>query len=227
MVENAVMFTCDACGREQSGVPFELEMGKSVCKDCMQNCYVVHARLKRSSDWLALGVTKTKEEAEELARDVMSKIPFLDSYEIVETAYLKRSDRRAVAEEKVQEISPKELRRKVEAGDRSIELLDVREEWELEKGRLPGAIWIGMKDLPHRMGELSKDQEYIVYCTAGYRAHYACLFLQENGYRVKNLTGGLLGWKGLGLVVPALDKAMTLTKLFRKRKWEGRSPDQE
>jgi NADPH-dependent 2,4-dienoyl-CoA reductase/sulfur reductase-like enzyme/rhodanese-related sulfurtransferase len=69
-------------------------------------------------------------------------------------------------------------------------LLDVRTEAEWNLGHIPGAVHIPNTQLRKRLGELSKDKEWIVYCGVGRRAYVMERMLKQNGFRVANLTGG-------------------------------------
>lgn len=69
-------------------------------------------------------------------------------------------------------------------------LLDVREVDEFRDGHLDGAVNIPLGKLRSRFGGLPRDREIWVYCRAGHRSYYACRFLAQNGFRVRNLSGG-------------------------------------
>ncbi|MFC5079792.1 Coenzyme A disulfide reductase [Vibrio thalassae] len=70
-------------------------------------------------------------------------------------------------------------------------LLDVRNPGELEKvGFIEGAINIPVDQLRHRMNELPKDKEIIIYCQVGLRGNVAYRQLVNNGYKARNLIGG-------------------------------------
>lgn len=46
------------------------------------------------------------------------------------------------------------------------------------------------------MNELEKSKEYIVVCRSGARSGRASQFLENQGYNVMNMTGGMLSWEG-------------------------------
>lgn len=71
-------------------------------------------------------------------------------------------------------------------------LLDVRNPPELALETVPGAVNIPLPQLRARLGELPKDREIKVFCRSGQRAHYATRILLQNGFKVSNLTGGML-----------------------------------
>lgn len=69
-------------------------------------------------------------------------------------------------------------------------LLDVRTVSEFEEGHIEGAINIPVDSLRERMDELDKDKEIIEYCQVGIRGYIAARILNQNGFKVKNMTGG-------------------------------------
>jgi len=92
------------------------------------------------------------------------------------------------------EITPKELKAKLDRNDR-LELVDVREDYELDIAALPYTKWIPLRELGDRVGELDPGTETIVYCRSGSRSAHAVEFLRRNGFgHARNLTGGILRW---------------------------------
>lgn len=69
-------------------------------------------------------------------------------------------------------------------------LLDVRTPDEVIAGTIPGAKNIPVDELRDRLGELSKEKEYLVFCKVGLRGYLACRLLAQNGFACRNLTGG-------------------------------------
>ncbi|MBR9874213.1 MAG: FAD-dependent oxidoreductase [Vibrionaceae bacterium] len=75
-------------------------------------------------------------------------------------------------------------------------LLDVRNPGELESvGYIEGAINIPVDQLRHRMDELPKDKEIVIYCQVGLRGNVAYRQLVNNGFRARNLIGGYRTYK--------------------------------
>ncbi|WP_117234027.1 FAD-dependent oxidoreductase [Vibrio maerlii] len=75
-------------------------------------------------------------------------------------------------------------------------LLDVRNPGELESvGYIEGAINIPVDQLRHRMNELPKDKEIVIYCQVGLRGNVAYRQLVNNGYKARNLIGGYRTYK--------------------------------
>lgn len=79
----------------------------------------------------------------------------------------------------------------------SVHLIDVREVDEVKNGKIPGALHIPLYLLEARMPELNKKYHYIMVCHTGGRSSQATRFLEGNGYKVSNMTGGMLAWDGL------------------------------
>jgi NADPH-dependent 2,4-dienoyl-CoA reductase/sulfur reductase-like enzyme/rhodanese-related sulfurtransferase len=98
-------------------------------------------------------------------------------------------------EGRVECVQASEVREKIETAEESFQLLDVREEDEVKKKRIPHSIWIPLGELKKRVGELNKGREVTIYCESGLRSYKACLKLQHEGFEnVKNVDGGLLCW---------------------------------
>ncbi|HMO49632.1 MAG TPA: molybdopterin-synthase adenylyltransferase MoeB [Kiritimatiellia bacterium] len=97
--------------------------------------------------------------------------------------------------ETMNEITPIELKQRMDAGD-DLLLLDVREPFELAVAVLPGVIPIPLAHVTARAGELDPSREVVVLCRSGGRSAKAILDLRQAGYRgpLVNLKGGMLAW---------------------------------
>jgi rhodanese-related sulfurtransferase len=71
-------------------------------------------------------------------------------------------------------------------------LLDVRQTAELAVEYVPGAVNIPLPELRARLGELPRDREILVFCRSGQRAYYATRVLLQNGFKARNIAGGML-----------------------------------
>ena len=71
-------------------------------------------------------------------------------------------------------------------------LLDVREPMELAVENVPDAHNVPLGQLRARLDELPRDQEILVFCRSGQRAYYATRMLLQEGFKAKNLSGGML-----------------------------------
>lgn len=91
-------------------------------------------------------------------------------------------------------LSPLELHRRLAAGAVP-QLLDVRELWEWDIARLPGAVHVPLARLPEALDTLDPTRETVVYCHHGSRSLAAATLLAAAGFvRVANLEGGIERW---------------------------------
>ena len=82
--------------------------------------------------------------------------------------------------------------------DKNYQFLDVRTGSEYASGHIPNSLHIPLQEIQGRISELEdiKDKNIIVYCRSGARSSMASKSLLKNGYNVRNLSGGILGWEG-------------------------------
>ncbi|MDO8939003.1 MAG: FAD-dependent oxidoreductase [Methylicorpusculum sp.] len=71
------------------------------------------------------------------------------------------------------------------------QIVDVRTEAEFAQKHIPGAVNIPLDALRQRLDELSREREVWVVCGVGQRAYNATRILQQHGFDVKNLSGGM------------------------------------
>jgi rhodanese-related sulfurtransferase len=99
-------------------------------------------------------------------------------------------------------ITPRELKDRLESGDRP-DLLDVREPWEFEAARIEGSRLIPLGDMTSRASELDPQKETVVICHHGVRSAYVTQSLDRSGFdRVLNLEGGLDAYSQVDENVP-------------------------
>ncbi|MGI9262636.1 MAG: FAD-dependent oxidoreductase [Woeseiaceae bacterium] len=77
-----------------------------------------------------------------------------------------------------------------ETGDGVV--LDVRDPFELAVEDVEGAVNIPLGQLRDRLDELPRDKTIHVFCRSGQRSYYATRLLLQNGFDVKNISGGVL-----------------------------------
>lgn len=81
-----------------------------------------------------------------------------------------------------------------------VHLLDVRDEYEWNEKRIPGAVHCYVGHLQDNLPPLPKDSEIVVHCNVGHRSGVAASILQRNGFtRIHNMLGGISAWEKLGL----------------------------
>ena len=97
------------------------------------------------------------------------------------------------AQTSVPEISPRELKTRLDRGD-DLFILDVREPHEFQICNLGGHL-IPLGELSRRVNELDSSREIVAHCRSGKRSAEAVEFLRSAGFRkVLNLKGGILAW---------------------------------
>ena len=100
------------------------------------------------------------------------------------------------AAQSIPEITVSELKDKLDNGE-SINVLDVREQHEYDVANLGDVVarLIPLGDLPNRIDELDKSENFAVHCRSGARSAKAVQLLQESGFEnVYNVKGGILAW---------------------------------
>lgn len=92
------------------------------------------------------------------------------------------------------DLTPRQFKERMTAGWTPW-LLDVREPWEYSTARIHGATLIPLGELAHRVSEVPRDTEIVVYCHHGMRSARACSILRHVGWdSVFNLSGGIDRW---------------------------------
>jgi sulfur-carrier protein adenylyltransferase/sulfurtransferase len=93
----------------------------------------------------------------------------------------------------VPEITPRELKQRLDRGD-DLFILDVREPHEYQICNINGYL-LPLGDLPRRVNELDSSREIVAQCRSGKRSADAAEFLRKAGFRkIWNLKGGILAW---------------------------------
>lgn len=74
-------------------------------------------------------------------------------------------------------------------------LLDVRTKEEFSQGAAPLAKNLPLDELRDKLDELDKDATIYPYCRVGQRSYMATRILKQQGFDVKNMSGGFLTYK--------------------------------
>jgi rhodanese-related sulfurtransferase len=94
----------------------------------------------------------------------------------------------------MEELTVEELSHRLQAGTAPT-IIDVREPFEYNFAHIEGAILKPLPDLMEWVGELDKDQQYVILCHTGSRSAYAAMVLSQMGFKkVYNLGGGIDEW---------------------------------
>jgi rhodanese-related sulfurtransferase len=107
------------------------------------------------------------------------------------------------AKSRVKETNVADMKRRMATGEKFL-LVDVREDNEWAKGRLPGAVHMGRgvieRDIEKAVPE--SGTKLILYCGGGFRSALVADNLQKMGYtNVESMDGGWRGWVSSGLPI--------------------------
>jgi rhodanese-related sulfurtransferase len=104
------------------------------------------------------------------------------------------------AKTRIRETTVQEVKARLDRGLPVI-LVDVREESEFDRGRIPDAVHLGKGILERDVERMFPDPgtELILYCGGGYRSALAAESLMKMGYtNVISMDGGYKGWMQAG-----------------------------
>jgi hydroxyacylglutathione hydrolase/adenylyltransferase/sulfurtransferase len=97
------------------------------------------------------------------------------------------------------ELDPQRVKEMLDKGE--IELIDVREDYEWEAGRIAGAKHIELERLAGRAEELPRDRPVVFQCRLGARSAMATQAFRTAGFDAYNMSGGLIEWVRRGLPI--------------------------
>jgi rhodanese-related sulfurtransferase len=95
------------------------------------------------------------------------------------------------------ELEPERVKEMLDNGE--IELVDVREQYEWDAGRIAGAKHIEMERIAARADELRRDRPVVFQCRLGARSALVTEAFRASGWEAYNMTGGLTAWADRGL----------------------------
>ena len=95
------------------------------------------------------------------------------------------------------ELSPERVADLLGRGE--IELIDVREPYEHEAGRIEGARHIELERLASQAETIDRDRPVVFHCRLGARSGMATQAFRASGYDAYNMTGGIQAWADTGL----------------------------
>ncbi len=95
------------------------------------------------------------------------------------------------------DLDPQRVKQLIESGE--AELVDVREAYEWDAGRIAGAKHIELERLAGRADELPKDKPVIFQCRMGRRSALATDAFRAVGFDAYNMRGGIAAWAEEGL----------------------------
>ena len=98
------------------------------------------------------------------------------------------------AADRTLEIEPRELARRMAAGEK-IQLLDVRTREEYDAVRVAGARLFTQELMQEMLGQWSREDLLVIYDHRGLRSLDAAAYFQGHGFeKVKSLRGGIDAW---------------------------------
>jgi rhodanese-related sulfurtransferase len=97
------------------------------------------------------------------------------------------------------ELEPEQVKERLDRGE--IELIDVREPYEWEAGRIAGARHIELERLAGRAGEVPRERTVVFQCRLGARSAMATQAFRAAGWDAYNMAGGILRWVDHGLPI--------------------------
>jgi rhodanese-related sulfurtransferase len=80
----------------------------------------------------------------------------------------------------------------------AVQLVDVRERYEWEAGRIAGARHIELERLASQAGSLDRERPVLFYCRVGARSGMAANAFRRAGYDAYSVDGGLTEWDRRG-----------------------------
>lgn len=96
------------------------------------------------------------------------------------------------------EVTPEDVKRRLDAGE--IQLIDVREQYEWDAGRIDGDVrHIELERLSSQAASIDRDKPVVFQCRLGARSLMAAQAFRGGGFEAYSLAGGLQAWADAGL----------------------------
>lgn len=95
----------------------------------------------------------------------------------------------------MESVTPAQLNDLIDDPEAEIQLVDVREQWEVDLCQIENSIHIPMANIPASFHLIEFNLPIVVYCHHGMRSLQVAQFLENGGYiHVLNLLGGIDAW---------------------------------
>jgi rhodanese-related sulfurtransferase len=95
------------------------------------------------------------------------------------------------------DLAPERVREQHEAG--TIQLVDVREPYEWDAGRIDGARHIELERLASEADTIERERPVVFYCRVGSRSGMAAQAFRRAGYDAYSMDGGIAAWHERGM----------------------------
>jgi rhodanese-related sulfurtransferase len=107
------------------------------------------------------------------------------------------------------EIGVAEAAERIAAG---AQLVDVRQGYEWEAGRLAGSEHVPLEELPAAAARIDRERPIVFVCRTGSRSALATEVFRASGFEAYNLAGGLLAWVEDGRELEPADGSVVETR---------------
>ena len=97
------------------------------------------------------------------------------------------------------DVSPRDVHERHERGE--IHLIDVREAYEWDAGRISNSRHIELERLAGQADTIDRDKPVVFYCRLGARSGMAAQAFRTAGYDAYSMDGGITAWTGEGLPI--------------------------
>ena len=74
------------------------------------------------------------------------------------------------------------------------QLIDVRETYEREAGRIAGSRHVALVELTAQAESVDRERPVVFYCRIGARSEMAAKAFRASGYEAYTMSGGLVRW---------------------------------
>ena len=91
------------------------------------------------------------------------------------------------------EVDPEQVARWL-AEDESVQVVDVREDYEREAGHVAGTRHVALGDLTAQAATIDGARPVVFYCRVGARSSMAAQAFRASGYEAYSMRGGLVRW---------------------------------
>ena len=101
------------------------------------------------------------------------------------------------------DLDPRQVKQLLDDG--AIQIVDVREDYEWEAGRIGGSRHIELVRLSGEAASIDNGTPVVFTCRVGSRSAMAAQAFRRSGYEAYNLAGGLVAWTASGLPLEPAD----------------------
>ena len=101
------------------------------------------------------------------------------------------------------DVDPERAGALIASGD--VQVIDVREPYEWEAGRIAGARHIELERLASEAASIDRERPVLFYCRLGARSGMAASAFRRAGFDAYSLVGGLTEWDSRGFPLEPAD----------------------